>query len=72
MPDVAIGNTTNNQALANGQSLVYNDVSGGWVNGQTLGVEEMHQVFLLIINYPIMQKTVIYIMIQVEMHFMDI
>ena len=37
IPGVTIGNTTNNQALANGQSLVYNDVSGGWVNGQGVG-----------------------------------
>ena len=73
IPGVTIGNTTNNQALANGQSLVYNDVSGGWVNGQGVGGGgKMHQVFPLIINYLIIQKTVIYIMIQVEMLFMDI
>ena len=69
IPGVTIGNTTNNQALANGQSLVYNDVSGGWVNGQGVVVEEMHLVFPLIINYLLIQKMVIYIMIQVEMHF---
>jgi hypothetical protein len=37
IPGVDIGNTGNNQALGNGQALVYNDVSGGWVNGTGSG-----------------------------------